>query len=80
MAGQPIEPPSSACSPDAESRFHHGLLPTGDGYVLDMRDAEWRHAGGRGAVCVVADDFEGRRREGFLDGSPGSSVASGSVG
>ena len=27
-----------------------------------MRDAEWRHADGRGAVCVVADDFEGWRR------------------
>jgi uncharacterized cupin superfamily protein len=42
----------------------HGLVPTGDGwYVLNMRDAEWRHADGRGAVCVVGDDFEGWRRE-----------------
>jgi uncharacterized cupin superfamily protein len=32
-------------------------------YVLNMRDAEWRHADGRGAVCIVADDFEGWRRE-----------------
>jgi uncharacterized cupin superfamily protein len=41
-----------------------GLAPRGDGwYVLNMRDAEWRHAEGRGAVCVVADDFEGWRRE-----------------
>jgi uncharacterized cupin superfamily protein len=41
----------------------HGLVPRGDGwYVLNMRDAEWRHAEGRGAVCVVADDFEGWRR------------------
>jgi uncharacterized cupin superfamily protein len=40
-----------------------GLAPTGDGwYVVNMRDAEWRHAAGRGAVCVVADDFEGWRR------------------
>ena len=40
----------------------HGLAPGGDGwYVLNMRDAEWRHASGRGAVCVVADDFEGWR-------------------
>ena len=31
-------------------------------YVVNMRDAEWRHADGRGAVCVVADDFEGLRR------------------
>ena len=42
----------------------HGLVPRGEGwYVLNMRDAEWRHADGRGAVCVVADDFEGWRRE-----------------
>jgi uncharacterized cupin superfamily protein len=42
----------------------HGLSPTGGGwYVLNMRDAEWRHADGRGAVCVVGDDFEGWRRD-----------------
>ncbi len=42
----------------------HGLVPKGEGwYVLNMRDAEWRHADGRGAVCVVGDDFEGWRRE-----------------
>jgi uncharacterized cupin superfamily protein len=41
----------------------HGLVPKGSGwFVLNMRDAEWRHADGRGAVCVVADDFEGERR------------------
>jgi uncharacterized cupin superfamily protein len=41
----------------------HGLVPQGQGwYVLNMREAEWRHAEGRGAVCVVADDFEGWRR------------------
>jgi quercetin dioxygenase-like cupin family protein len=28
-----------------------------------MSDAEWRHAEGRGAVCVVGDDFEGWRRD-----------------
>jgi uncharacterized cupin superfamily protein len=40
----------------------HGLAPTGEGwYVLNMREAEWRHAHGRGAVCVIADDFEGWR-------------------
>jgi len=45
-------------------KTEHGLAPKGDGwYVLNMRDAEWRHADGRGAVCVVADDFEGWRRE-----------------
>jgi hypothetical protein len=31
-----------------------------------MRDAEWRHADGRGAVCVVADDFEGWRQLYYL--------------
>jgi uncharacterized cupin superfamily protein len=41
----------------------YGLVPKGEGwFVLNMRDAEWRHAHGRGAVCVVADDFEGARR------------------
>jgi uncharacterized cupin superfamily protein len=41
----------------------HGLVPKGEGwFVLNMRDAEWRHADGRGAVCVVADDFEGWRK------------------
>ena len=29
---------------------------------LNMRDAEWRHADGRGAVCIVGDDFEGWRQ------------------
>jgi uncharacterized cupin superfamily protein len=41
-----------------------GLAPAGQGwYVINLREAEWRHAEGRGAVCIVADDFEGRRRE-----------------
>ena len=41
----------------------HGRVPTGEGwYVINMRDAEWRHADGRGAVCVVVDDFEDWRR------------------
>jgi uncharacterized cupin superfamily protein len=45
-------------------KSEHGLVPTGGGwYVLNMRDAEWRHAEGRGAVCVVCDDFEGWRRD-----------------
>jgi uncharacterized cupin superfamily protein len=44
-------------------RTDHGLVPTGEGwFVLNMRDAVWRHADGRGAVCVVGDDFEGERR------------------
>ena len=46
------------------AKTEHGLVPEGGGwYVLNMRDAEWRHADGRGAVCVVADDFEGWRRD-----------------
>ena len=37
----------------------HGLLPKGEGwFVLNMRDAVWRHVDGRGAVCLVLDDFE----------------------
>jgi uncharacterized cupin superfamily protein len=31
-------------------------------YVLDLRDAVWKRADGRGAVCVVVDDFEGERQ------------------
>jgi len=51
--------------PDAKlEQTEHGLAPKSEGwFVLNMRDAEWRHAEGRGAVCVVADDFEGWRRE-----------------
>jgi uncharacterized cupin superfamily protein len=46
------------------AKTEHGLVPEGEGwYVINMRDAEWRHADGRGAVCVVGDDFEGWRRE-----------------
>ena len=45
-------------------RTADGLVPEGEGwYVLNMREAEWRHADGRGAVCVIGDDFEGWRRE-----------------
>jgi uncharacterized cupin superfamily protein len=41
----------------------HGLVPKSEGwFVLNMRDAVWRHVDGRGAVCVVADDFEGERQ------------------
>jgi len=41
----------------------HGLVPgEGGWFVLNMRDAAWRHADGRGAVCVVLDDFEGERQ------------------
>ena len=41
----------------------HGLVSKGEGwFVLNMRDAVWRHVDGRGAVCAVADDFEGERQ------------------
>jgi uncharacterized cupin superfamily protein len=44
-------------------KTEQGLVPKGEGwFVLNMRDAEWRHADGRGAVSVVADDFEGWRQ------------------
>jgi uncharacterized cupin superfamily protein len=44
-------------------KTEHGLAPKGEGwFVLNMRDAVWRHADGRGAVCVVGDDFEGERQ------------------
>ena len=34
----------------------HGLVPTGEGwFVLNARDARWRHREGRSAIC----DFEG---------------------
>ena len=45
-------------------RTENGLVPEGAGwYVLNLRDAEWRHADGRGAVCVALDDFEGWRSD-----------------
>jgi uncharacterized cupin superfamily protein len=44
-------------------KTEHGLVPNDEGwFVLNMRDAEWRHADGRGAVCILGDDFEGERR------------------
>ena len=56
---------ASCVAPEAKlERTEHGLAPQAGGwYVLNMRDAEWRHAEGRGAVCVVSDDFEGWRRD-----------------
>ena len=44
-------------------KTEHGLVPKGEGwFVLNMRDAVWRHVDGRGAVCVALDDFEGERQ------------------
>jgi uncharacterized cupin superfamily protein len=52
-------------------RRQHGLASRGGGwYVLNLRDAEWRHADGRGAVCVVVDDFEGERQPNQLGVNP----------
>jgi uncharacterized cupin superfamily protein len=50
--------------PEAKlEQTEHGLIPKGEGwFVLNMRDAEWRHTDGRAAVCVIGDDFEGYRR------------------
>jgi hypothetical protein len=41
----------------------HGLVPKDDGwFVLNMRAAVWRHTDGRGAVALIADDFENEWR------------------
>ena len=50
--------------PEAKlEQTEHGLVAAADGwFTLNLRDAVWRHADGRGAVCVALDDFEGRRR------------------
>ena len=37
----------------------HGLVPKQDGwYVLNAREARWRHAEGRGAYCQLEGDLE----------------------
>ena len=37
----------------------HGLAPAGEGwFVLNARDAVWRHAEGRSAICVFEDEPE----------------------
>jgi uncharacterized cupin superfamily protein len=37
----------------------HGLVPEGDGwFVLNAREARWRHAEGRGAVCIFSGEPE----------------------
>jgi mannose-6-phosphate isomerase-like protein (cupin superfamily) len=52
-------------------RTEHGLVPRSEGwFVLNMREAVWRHAEGRGAVCVVLDDFEGWRQAEQLGVNP----------
>ncbi len=48
--------------PVSESQLEstaHGLVPKGEGwFVLNAREAPWRHAGGRGAYC----SFEGEQK------------------
>jgi uncharacterized cupin superfamily protein len=58
--------------PESElERTEHGLVPKGDGwFVLNLRDAEWRYAEGRGAVSVALDDFEGARQSDQLGVNP----------
>jgi uncharacterized cupin superfamily protein len=52
-------------------RTEHGLVPKSGGwYVLGLRDAVWRHADGRGAVCLAVDDFEGQRQADQLGVNP----------
>jgi uncharacterized cupin superfamily protein len=44
-------------------KTEHGLVPQGEGwFVLNMCDAVWRHVDGRGAVALIADDFEDARQ------------------
>jgi uncharacterized cupin superfamily protein len=52
-------------------KTEHGLVPKGEGwFVLNLRDAEWRHVDGRGGVCVALDDFEGWRQDVQLGVNP----------
>jgi uncharacterized cupin superfamily protein len=49
----------------------YGLVAADEGwFVLNLRDAKWRHAEGRGAVCVAVDDFEEERRDVQLGVNP----------
>lgn len=42
----------------------------GGWYVRNLRDAPWRHVDGRGAVCLVHDDFENIRSSDQLGFNP----------
>ena len=53
------------------TKTEHGLVPGGEGwFVLNLRDAVWRHVDGRGAVCLALDDFENMRRSDQLGVNP----------
>jgi uncharacterized cupin superfamily protein len=46
--------------PEADvEQTEHGLVPSGEGwYVLNARDARWRHADGRGAIAELEGEPE----------------------
>jgi uncharacterized cupin superfamily protein len=50
----------SAVVPEAKLKdTEHGLVPEGEGwFVLNARDAPWRHAEGRGSVCLFEGDVD----------------------
>jgi uncharacterized cupin superfamily protein len=49
----------------------HGLVAKDEGwFVLNLRDAVWRHVDGRGAVCIALDDFENAPRTEQLGDNP----------
>jgi uncharacterized cupin superfamily protein len=49
-----------AVVPEAKLKeTEHGLVPEGEGwFVLNARDAPWRHAEGRGSVCLFEGDVD----------------------
>jgi uncharacterized cupin superfamily protein len=58
LAGsRPVRQACALMVPEARlDTTEHGLVPTGEGwFVLNARDARWRHGPGRPAIC----DFEG---------------------
>ena len=58
--------------PEAKpTQTEHGLEAGGEGwFLLNLRDAVWRHADGTGAVCLALDDFENERRDAQLGVNP----------
>jgi uncharacterized cupin superfamily protein len=50
----------AAVVPEAKLKeTEHGLVPEGEGwFVLNARDARWRHAEGRSAVCDLEGDMD----------------------
>jgi uncharacterized cupin superfamily protein len=64
--------PAESMVPESKlEKTEHGLVPKGQGwFVLNMRDSEWRHVDGRGAVGVALDDFEGDPQHAQLGVNP----------